>query len=296
MGVNITTAGVYFGYKDKVVFKGANYQLEIEDNGNVQAEVNSNDKSTPTRSKVSVYNIEQDKTNQIHKGDHVYYYSGPTDLYGLCSEGTITKIESAGDDGRDRQVTVTWVESEDLSKNTFKANFNGVSTVKTKGKHPKTKLNMTFKSGAKASTIIKKIASASGIKIYHMKLVTNKTYKRGYTVSNEPYKAIVKIVKDFKSQIYQRRGKVVIDDYKTDNPYKEHIYFEIGSGLLSEPSVYDKYGSKQCYILECFDDPRVQAGSSVQINSKTLSGLHRVQSVKHVHEDGQFTMEVVVYE
>lgn len=298
MGTNIRTDGYWYGYSTKYVFEGENYQLEIIDNGNLQHEISSNDKSTPTRSKVSTYNIDQSKTNQIKKGDHIYVYSGPSDLYGLMAEGTITKIESSNDGGKDRQVTFTFVESEDLSKNTFKANFNGVSTVthKSKAKGTTTKLNMTFKSGERASTIIKKIAKASGINIYHMALVKNKAYKRGYTVSNEPYKEIVKIVKDCQSQIYQRRGKLVIDDYATDNPYSEHIYFELGSGLLSEPSTYDKQGTKQCFIIECFDDPRVQAGSSIQINSRTVSGLHRVQSVKHVHQDGQYTMEVVIYE
>ena len=296
MPEQIRSAGFWFGYSTKFVFVGENYEMEIIDNGNLDYEISSNDKSTPTRSKVTTYNIDQSKINQIKKDDHIYVYSGPSDLYGLLAEGTITKIESSNDDGKDRQVTFTFVESEDLSKNTFKANFNGVSTVKTKGKHPTTRLNMTFKSGAKASTIIKRIAKASGVNVYHMALVDDKSYKRGYTVSNEPYKAIVKIAKDCQSQIYQRRGKLVIDDYSTDDPYSEHIYFELGSGLLSEPSTYDKQGTKQCFIIECFDDPRVQAGSSIQLSSRTVSGLHRVQSVKHVHQDGQYTMEVVIYE
>lgn len=297
MAVNITSSGTWWGYKTDVEFKGSNYTLDIHDNGNVEYELNSNDKSNPARSKITLFNISVDKINQIKKGDHITVNSGPTDLYGIIAEGTILKIESNNDSGKDRAVVFTFVESTSLSSNTLKANFNGVSTVKSKSKKngTKVKLNMAFKGRQKASTMIKKIAKASGIKIYHIKLAHDKIYKRGYTVSNKPYEAIVKIAKDCKSQIYQRRGKLVIDDYRTDNPYKEHIFFEKGSGLLSEPSTYDKYGDKQCFIMECFDDPRVQAGSSVQVKSNTINGLHRVQSVKHTHQ-GNYVMEVVIYE
>lgn len=297
MPSKIRTEGLWYGYKTDVNIKGSTYSLDIHDVGNVQFEINSNDKSTPARSKVTLFNISTDKINQIKKGDHITVKSGPSDLYGIIGEGNIIKIESNNDSGKDRTVVITFTESTSLADKTLNANFNGVSTVKhkSKTKGTTTKLNMAFKSSIKASVLIKRIAKASGINLYHVQLVQDKVYKRGYTVSNKPYSALVKIAKDCKSQIYQRRGRLVIDDYSTDNPFKEHIYFEIGSGLLSEPSTYDKYGNRQCYVIECFDDPRVQAGSSIEISSQTINGLHRVQSVKHTHQGG-YDMEVVIYE
>lgn len=295
MGVNISTKGYYFGYTSKLVFKGAKYHLTIHDTGNIQTEVNSNDNTNPAESTFTVFNIERNKTNQIKKGDHIYFYTGPSDLYGLEFEGEITKIQANNDDGRDHSVVYTAVESENLNNTKFKANFNGVSTVRTKGKHPKSKLNMTFRSGTHASTILRRLARASGIHIYHIRLARDKIYKRGYSVSNYPYKAMVKIAKDCKSQIYQRRGKVVIDDFKTDNPYNEHIYLTFGAGLVSEPSITDDSGKRRCFTLECFDDPRIQAGSCVQVKSKYVNGLHRVQSVKHTHDSASYDMEVIIY-
>lgn len=295
MGSNINTKGLWYGYDTIVDVKTKTHLLSITDNGNIEYELNSNDKPTPARCKVTMYNIRNDYINQIHKGDHITVRSGPKDLFGIVAEGNIIKIETNNDSGKDKSIVITFVESESLKNVGLKSNFNGVKTVKTKGKHPKTKLSMSFKGEQRAKTIIQKAAKASGIKIYHLKLAKNKIYKRGYVINDHAYSAITKIAKDCDSQLYQRRGKLVIDDFSTDNPYKEHIYFELGAGLLAEPSVYDKYGKKQCFILECFDDPRVQAGSSIQVHSKTLNGLHRVQSVKHTHQ-GNYEMEVVVYE
>lgn len=295
MKMTIRTAGTFWGYHTSVTITTTLGELSIEDNGNIQYEINSNDKPNPATSRVTLFNIARDKTNTIHKGDHIVVRSGATDLFGIVGEGMITKIESNNDDGKDRAVALTFVESKSLKNNTLIAGSNDVTTTRTKGKHPKTKLNLAIKGRHRAITIIRRIAKASGIKIYHLQLSENKLYKRGYTVSARPYSALTKIAHDCNSQIYQRRGKLVIDDYSTDNPYNEHIYFEIGSGLLSEPSVYDKYGNKQCYIMQCFDDPRVQAGSSIEVSSNTINGLHRVQSVKHTHQ-GNYDMEVVIYE
>ncbi|MCK8626598.1 hypothetical protein [Apilactobacillus kunkeei] len=297
MATKIRTDGLWYGYQTDVNITGSSYSLDIHDVGNIQYEINSNDKSTPARSKVTLFNVSTDKINQIKKGDHITVNSGPSDLYGIIGEGNIIKIETNNDNGKDRTVVITFTESTSLADKTLNANFNGVSTVKhkSKTKGTTTKLNMAFKNPIKASLLIKRIAKASGISLYHVKLAKDKVYKRGYTVSNKPYSALVKIAKDCQSQIYQRRGRLVIDDYSTDNPFAEHIYFELGSGLLSEPSTYDKYGNKQCYIIECFDDPRVQAGSSIEVSSKTINGLHRVQSVKHTHQ-GNYDMEVVIYE
>lgn len=289
----IRTAGTWWDYSTVVDIDLGDKIMEITDNGNVEYELLSNDKPNPARCKVTLYNISPNKTNQITKGQHITVYSGPKDLYGIIAEGTVIKLESNNDGGRDRAVVITFVESNSPSGLKLNPSAKGVTTTRNK-KTGKTRVNLAYKKPVHASTLIKKIARASGIKIYHLALANNKLYKRGYTVSNRPFSALTKLAKDCGSEIYQRRGKLVIDDYSVDNPYDEHIYFEIGSGLLSEPSVYDKYGNRQCYVLECFDDPRVQAGSSIQIQSQTISGLHRVQSVTHTHQGG-YDMEVVVY-
>ncbi|UQS85790.1 hypothetical protein MOO46_07605 (plasmid) [Apilactobacillus apisilvae] len=284
----ITTKGYYFGYKTVIAVISKHGKLTMYDG---EYEINSDDTPTPSNNTFTKYNLSADTLHKLSKGDHVIVYSGPTDLYGITGEGNITKIETTNSDGKDQQTTVTFQEGTDYSKNSLKSNFNGVKTVKQK--KGKKKVNISFKKGAKAKEIITKVAKVSGIKIYHLKLAKNKIYKRGYTVSNNPYNAIKQIVKDCKSAMYYRKGKLVIDDNKTDNPYHEHLYLSEESGMYQEPSVSDDDNSKT-YTLNCFDDPRLSAGSSVQISSKLLNGLYRVKSVKHTHQNN-YEMEVVVY-
>lgn len=285
----ISTKGYYFGYKTKMVITSKHGKLTIDE---VEYEINSDDTSNPSGNTATKYNLSADTLHKINRGDHVIIYSGPTDLYGIIGEGNITKIDNTNSDGKDQQTTISFTEGADYSKSALKSNFNGVKTVKSK--KGKKKVNLSFRKGSSAKEIITKVAKASGIRIYHQKLGKNKLYKRGYTVSSNPYNAIKNLVKDCQSVMYYRKGKLVIDDNKTDNPYHEHLYLSSESGMFQEPSMSDDDNSKT-YTLNCFDDPRLCAGSSIQIKSKLLSGLYRVKSVKHTHQKGSYEMEVVIY-
>lgn len=290
MAQTIKTSGYYFGYKSNIIIQLKGKTMTLNDNFENEYEINSDDSSNPSSNSVTIYNLSDTTINKIKKDQHIIVKSGPSDLYGILSEGNISKIEANNDSGKDRQLTIQFIEGANLSKVTYKNNFNGAKTVKSKSSK---KVNLTFKKNTKAKAIIQKIAKVSGIKIYSLKLRKNKVYKRGYSTSKSPLNALKDVVKDCNSTMYQRKGKLVIDDGKSDNPYKEHLYLSIGSGLLSEPNSTDDDNDKT-YTLQCFDDPRLMAGSSVNISSKTLKGLKRVKSVQHTHQKN-YVMEVVVY-
>ncbi|TPR23130.1 hypothetical protein DY120_07435 [Apilactobacillus micheneri] len=291
MSINISTKGYYFGYKTLVVIFTKSGRIKIYDEHNIDYVINSNDSPTPATSTTTLHNIPTDIFNKIQRGDHIIVYSGPTDLYGITGEGNITQIQQNSDDGTAQNTVITFVEGVNLSSKALKANFNGAKTVK---KAKSKKINATFKKNATAKQILTKVAKLSNIKIYHFKLAKNKKYKRGYTISNHPYNAMKKIVNDCDSKMYQRKGKLVIDDLKTDNPFKEHLFLSLGSGLLQEPSLSDNVKNSKTYTLECWDDTRLCAGSCVYVKSKNLDNLYKVQSVQHTHNNN-YRMEVIIY-
>lgn len=288
MGVNITSKGYYYGYRTNLIINTSGGTLSIDE---FDYEINSDDSPNPSVSTVTIYNIADVNLNKIERGNAVEVYAGATDIYGLACEGVITKISDTKSRGQDRTTVLTIREGVSYANSKLNANYKGL-TVKTNKKGVK-RVSLTFKKNVKARAIIAKLCKASGIKIYHKTLAENKRYKRGYTINGNPYNALKKIVSDCKSLMYYRKGHLVIDDYKTDNPYNEHLYLSTESGLLSQPTINDD-SKNRLYTLQCFDDLRVSAGSTIQVQSNNLNGLYRVKSVKHTHS-GDFTMEVVIY-
>lgn len=274
MADTISTHGYYWGYKTEVtvIHSGDKLVFATENHVDIDYEINSSDGGDPATNTVTLYNISKSNQSKIHKGDHVVVKTGPTDVYGIISEGDITNILPEVIDNADKSFQITFLEGP---------NYTG-------------KVNITFKKGVKASQIIDRIKRSTKIKISTCHLKNNKVYQRGYTVSNKPVDAIKSITKDCGSSMYYRQGALVIDDGAGPNPYNENLYVEMANGLTAEPTYDASDDGDSTYTLECFDDPRLMAGSAVYVKSNSVIGLKRVKSVMHKHDQSTYDMEVVV--
>lgn len=308
MKEKISSKGYYWGYKTVVTIthSGNKLTLSTADNTDIDYEVNSTDGGSPASNTVTFYNIAKSHQSKIHKGDHIVIKSGPSDLYGVLSEGNITNITPETLDSADKSFQVTFTEGIDYSKDKrLYSKFNGSKMVKktvTAGKTKVTytkrqvkKVNIAFKKGVKAKQIIDRIKRDAKIEISVCRLKKNKVYKKGYTLSSKPLAAIKAIAKDCGSKVYYRQGKLVIDDNAKPNPYNEHLYLDMKNGLTAEPTADESDGGSKTYTLACFDDPRLSAGSAVYVKATNISGLKRVKSVNHKHDKSTYEMEVVVY-
>lgn len=220
-------------------------------------------------------------------------------------------------------------------KGTKKTGKYKVTTYTTKNKRVQTgatastrhkekvlkQVNHTFPKNVKAKSIIQWITKKAKIKLGRLKLSKNNTYKRGYTLSARPFQALQQLANDCDSKLYYRNNQLVIDNGADNNPFHEHIFIADGSGLIQQPVLSSKITktpkqdqkttqtknqvAKQkakdkqiiisIYTVDAWDDPRVNAGSYVRIQSKTLNNFCRVQSVKHQFNDDGYTMEMTVY-
>lgn len=304
------TKGVYEGYQTTAVIQGKTEKLTISTRRNFQVlyEVNSDRSSTPATSTVTLYNIAKSNLAKFEKGDHLKLYSGPADLFGLLSEGYITNIVPDVKDGQDRTTTLTFTEAIDSKKNVkVYSKFNGsktvTKTVKVNGKsisykkRQVKKVNLAFRKGTKASTIIKRIARDAGYQIGLLDLKKDHVFKKGYTVTSKAMSVFASLAKACDTRFYQRRGQIVFESGTKPNPYHENIYLSDKTGLTSVPTHDDTDSNgDDSWTFQAFENPLVMAGSVVHVKSAEvhLNKLMQVTHVTHTHDTGSYMMEVTV--
>lgn len=299
--------GYYLGYQTTVVIETDKGEFKISTRQSFQVlyEINSDMTSTPASNTVTLYNISKSHLAKFKENQHIKVYTGPSDAFGLLSEGYITKIEPDALDGRDRATTITFTEAVGSGKNTrLYSNFNGSKTVKktvklsngssyTYSKREVKKMNIAFRKGTHAKTIIERICRDAKIPIDTLDLKKNHVYKSGYTLSAKAMTALSSIVKDCDSTMYQRRGKIVIESGTKPNPFHENLYFGITTGLTDEPVYEAETKGTGTWTFTAFENPNVIAGSAVYVRYKgTVDKLMRVASVVHTHDADTYSMEV----
>lgn len=308
------TGNVFYGYH-LTVWISAKYRISTLNNVDMAMECHSTDTGDSGTSYVTFYNIAPSNIQKWKIHDYISLWCGPPSIFGKFFAGNITKITTNPGDGKDSTVTIYFSESAnyDALQNP-QDNGNKTESVKSgSGKNAKStkktvpvKVNHTFPKNVKAKTIINYITNKTHIKIAHFKLKTNRVYKRGYTLSKPPFKALQGLANDCNTLMYFRNNQLIFDDQKADNPFHEHIYYAIGYGLTAQPvqtsQVKQKkqFGKKtkqvitqRLWTLETWLDPRCAAGSYVQVRSKTLNNFCRVKRVDYkFSEDEGYTSEV----
>lgn len=272
---------------------------------NIDFQVPFGDGGSPATCTVTISNVSLEHQKLFKKGDHIILKAGSKDLYGILSEGKITKVGREIPDGMDKSLQITFTEGIDYSKkDKIYSAYNGTKRVKhtyktsdgktiTYYKNKTKKVNISFKKGVTAKSIIARICRTAGIQLDKLDLKKNKVYKKGYTLSSKPENAIKSIAKECGSKVYYRRGKLMVDDWEKPNPYNEHIYISKTTGLVGHPQFNDDDGTETMSVTT-YLDPRISTGSIVEIVDKDtkVNGLFRVKSGEHDGSEMTTTMEV----
>ena len=279
------SSNVMFGRVIKVTVKGkysttfSNKDLEI------RFEVPFDDDSKPNTSTVEIYNLSKDSINRMQKGDTCTLQAGYKDDYGVIVSGKITKILT-NRNGVDKITTISFLEGEDSSR--IKVTSKTADKAE-KGK--KQKLQIAFKAGTKASTIIKKLCSILGIKISKMSLPKDVVYKKGYTVTGLILNNLEEVVNDCGAALYYKRGKMVIRSIKEGDD--ERFTLEEKTGLIGSPEPFDDENGKG-YKVQCLLQHRMAVASIVHLKSKGVNGKYRVKNGRHYCNGSDFMTEASV--
>lgn len=251
----------------------------------IQFDIPFSDDGNPAIFTVTVLNLDKTSRNLLKKGAHVTLSSGYKTEHGTTAEGDIVTVNQNTTDFSTSTFSFTAREGKDYSSD---------PTIKVK--KGKKKVNLSFKKGTKASTIIKKIASKAGIHVASMKLKKNVEYKTGYTVSAKPINAIQSVATKCGSTMYYRRGDLVIDDLSKANGYDEHLLLNYNSGLIQQPTFEIDDDGKKTWTLVCLLLYKVSTGSIIQVDTPELKGTFRVRSGEHQNSGSDVTTTMEVYQ
>lgn len=257
---------------------------------NITGTINFNDDGDVEKQTITINNLAPESQKLFKEKEHIVVKAGSDDLFAVISEGKITKVHKLVDEGATKTLNIEFTDDTDYGDKKKISVWSGAKVVKKRVKKPngkytivkktvRKKVNLSFKKGTKASTIVRKISKMAGISVSNIKFTHDYVYKKGYTVSNKPLAAIKAIVKQCKAHIYFRKGRLYIDNWDKPNPYNENILISKFTGLVGHPSFDDDdHISFQMYL-----DPRVSTGSVVHLVDKAegIDDLYRIKSGSH---------------
>lgn len=253
------------------------------------------DDAKPNQTIIEIYNLSKTTLSHMKKGDSVSLQAGYSKDIGEIASGKASKILTSKD-GVDKITKIYMLEGNDFSR--IKVTPKTADPAekytkgKNKGKSKKQAMKISFKKNTTGLTIIKRLVDVLGIKLGSpIKLVKNKVYKKGYTVTGLILNNLEEVVHDCGSVMYHRRGKLIIRPLKEGTDEKFLLSEE--TGLIGSPEPFDDDGVKG-YTIRCLLQHRITTASIIQIKSKTANGKYRVRKGKHIADTDDFYTEIEV--
>lgn len=148
-------------------------------------------------------------------------------------------------------------------------------------------VNKTYRAGTFYETIIKGIASQSGIKIAKIDLAKNPAIKRAFTAKGKPLTLIKNLLKKTGSKMTYVRGKLEIVNPKS----MKRTWYVIDDKDLIQPPSYnedntDDDDGKGTYEITIPLVPDITVNVGIIMNSKYLKGKFYVKAGQHT-SDGE---------
>lgn len=313
MGLKVTNPGgkTWYGAKIEVdlVLKAGTYRFtNFHPKGygvQITGEISGGDGGSPATNTINIFNLSKAHEKLFKVRGHIVVKAGGYDIFGTIAVGNITKVSPEAIDGEDKSIAITFVAGKNYAKNKKIYNpYSGSKKVKhsyktSSGKtiswttSKKKNINIRFKKGSKAKTIIQRISREAGIPIAVLHLKKNKVYKKGYTLSSKPETAIKDIVKDCKSKLQYRMDDIIIDYDEKPTLFQTHLYFTLKNGLVNKPTLSDEDGKAPTWTVVTYLNPLVFNGSVFYVG-ENIKSLVRVKTYTHSLDDMQTSCEVVL--
>lgn len=150
----------------------------------------------------------------------------------------------------------------------------------------KEKFKKTYGKGTKASVIVKDIAAFAGLKIGDIKLPVDFVYRSGKTLNGTPHKLLTAIAKDCKAKMHITKNALYMRDKNVGTNLALVISQE--TGLIDKPEVIEnevnegkKKTTRKGYKLKMLLNPRIDTDVIIQLTSKAVTGIFRVEKGEH---------------
>lgn len=284
-----------FGRVKRVSFESGNYKATYTNEGDNGLEIRFenpfDDDSKPNETEIQLYNLSKDSIAKIKRGVRCTLQAGYRGEVGVLASGIVSRALTKRE-GVDKITSVFVLEGDDFSRiKVEKKNADPAekyTSCKKKGQDKEQKLQIAFKKETKGSVIINKLVRVLGIKLAAKpKLVRDKVYKKGYTVTGLILNNLEEVVRDCGSIIYYRRGRLVIRPLREG--FDERFTLSEETGLIASPEPFDDDKSEG-YKVKMLLQHRITVASIVKVKSSTANGTFRVVRGKHIAtSDGFYT-------
>ncbi|RUL56457.1 phage protein [Lysinibacillus antri] len=237
----------------------------------IEFEIPFDDDLDPNLSEIRVYNLSQTTINQLKQGQKITVNAGYKEDKGLVLSGEINSVSSIRN-GADKVTTIKVLDS---------VPYNAKKT-----------LQRSYKKNIKADAVIKDLAKALGLKIAVLKLPTNKTFQKGYSIDGEIVKSIQNIANDCGASAYISRQQAYIRSIKEGDDNK--FLLTADTGLIGSPEYFEEEKSGKLvkgYRLKSLLQYRMHAGSIVELQSVEVKAKVRLRKGKHICKGNSFYTE-----
>lgn len=236
--------------------------------------------SEPDTGEIIIFNLSDQTTKEIKKGQPVILNAGYGDDVGTIFAGTINKVDG-GWDQVDRLLTLQVGDSTEAWMTTT--------------------VNKAYKPGIKSSQVIKDILKEFGLEIGTFKLAKDVTYPNGRSISGSIESVLRQIVtQDCSSRFYVQGGAVIIHPPGEGN--RIAFVLNADTGLIETPQRTEKEDESgkgeaaEGYNVYSLLNHRIRASSVVKIESRTASGFYRVEKAIFIGNEMDFYTQMEVYD
>lgn len=237
----------------------------------IHFQVNFSDDPEPNTGEILLFNLSDDTTNRIKKGENIILNAGYQGEIGTILAGKIEEVKGY----REGMDSVTKLAVGDATEEWYR------STV-----------NRTYKAGTTSNQIIKDLVGMFGLEIGEVQPAHEIIYTGGKSVSGMLQNVLRQIVNETGSKFYISNGAVFIRPYSKGT--KTGFLLNSDTGLIESPQRVDG-NDKVEYQVKCLLNHKIRTDSLIQVQSTTANGNYRVVSGKHICNDTDFItdMEVV---
>lgn len=256
---------ILFDRQAELIIENKYYKSDEID---IEFNVPFSEKSEPSVSEISIYNLSPDSISSIKKGAVVALNAGYKNDIGVIAAGVISSFSTTVDHV-DKKTTIKIASAADSWE--------------------KKKIQKTYSPGITTKEILEDLIPQFGVSIGEITPAQNITYQKGRSVSGRLKDILMKFSKETGSKFYINNQKVYIR--KQDKGDFSGFILSGETGLLGSPEQME-IDKKTGWKVKCLLNHRITVDTILQIESKTVKGMFR--TVKGNHNSEWITeMEVV---
>lgn len=266
-------------YDQKVTLKTGDVTIN-NDSLDLEFSIPFDDDTEANEAEIVVYNLTTKTINAMEKGAAISITAGYGKDTGVIFSGYISK------------KTTRWENNDKITT---------IYAIDNNGKKETELQELSYGSGTKASTILKKLVERVGLPVAVFQTKRDHTYKDSVTVSGGLMDNIRKYAEICGVVAYVCKSKI----YVCPLTYGTHEVFNLtaDTGLLSasefeEEITAEDYTDKITGLdLEMLLQHKVQTGSIINVSTKNYKGEYRVSEGSHSYSGGEFktTVKAIAY-